>query len=176
MLTSRFWKAISKRIPGVTFRAETDGHVINHETLGTDTTRARARVSAFLSQAGLIIVALRINGTFWPTIRRTTNVIFHTRARWHARVAAIATSGKWTTGGWNARIFCRLRGIFVYNCKRIIFFNIIQNVYVTYLKTYAFLIQIKFYTTRICNDILNKHLSAYLRVWKHVTKGSPVKP
>lgn len=121
MLTSRFRKAISKRIPGVTFRAETDGHVINHETLGTDTTRARARVSAFLSQASSIIATLRINGTFWPTIRRATNVIFQTGACWHARVAAIATTGKWTTGGWNTRIFWHLRGIFVYNCKRIIF-------------------------------------------------------
>jgi len=172
MLTSRFRKAISKCIPGVTFRAETDGHVINHEALGTDTTRAKAWISAFLSQAGLIIVALRINCTFWPTIRRATNVIFHTRARWHARVAAIATSGKWTTGGWNARIFWRLRSIFVYNYKQIIF---LISKYLRYLKN-IFLIQIKLYTTRICNDTLNKYLSAYLRVWKHVTKGSPVKP
>jgi len=49
MLTRRFRKAIGKRIPSVTFRAETNGHVINHETLSTDTTRAQTWISAFLS-------------------------------------------------------------------------------------------------------------------------------
>lgn len=120
MLTRRFQEAIGKRIPGVTFRAETDGHVINYEALSIDTTRARTWVSAFLSQASPITAALRINGTFWSTIRRATNVVFQARACRHARVAAIATSGKWTAGGWNARIFWRLRDIFVYVCKRII--------------------------------------------------------
>lgn len=79
--------------------------MINHEALGADTTRARAWISTFLSQAGSITAALGIYGTFWPTVRRTTDIILQTCARRHARVAAIATSGKWTTGGWNARIF-----------------------------------------------------------------------
>lgn len=120
MLTNRFREAIGKRITGITLWTETNSHMINHETLSTDTARARARVSAFLSQTGLITVALRIYGTFWSAIRRATNVIFQTRACRHARVAAIATSGKWTAGGWNARIFRHLRSIFVYVCKRVI--------------------------------------------------------
>lgn len=120
MLTNRFREAIGKRISGITLWTETNSHMINHETLSTDTARARARVSAFLSQAGLITAALRIYGTFWPAVWRATNVIFQTRACRHTRVAASATSGKWTTGGWNARIFRHLRTIIVYLCKRMI--------------------------------------------------------
>lgn len=35
-LTGRFWVAVGKSISGVTLRAETYSHVIDHETLRSD--------------------------------------------------------------------------------------------------------------------------------------------
>lgn len=120
-LTRRFWEAIRKRISGVTLRTKTDSHVINHETLRSDTARTWAWISTFLSQTCSIATAFRIHGTFWPTVWRATDIIFQTCARRHVCVAALTTRGEWTTGRWNARILWRHRCILVYLCERIIF-------------------------------------------------------
>lgn len=107
-LTRRFEEATSKSVARVTGRADADGHVIDHEALRADAAGARTRVSAFLSEARSIAAALGVHGALRPTIRRATDVILHTRAGGHARVAAVAASGERTAGRRHARIRRRL--------------------------------------------------------------------
>lgn len=58
MLTGRLRETVGKSVSGVTFRTEADSHMIDHEALRPDATRARAWISAFLPQTRAVATAL----------------------------------------------------------------------------------------------------------------------
>jgi len=134
--------------------------VIDHETLRTDAARSWTWISASLSQACSVVAALGIYSTLGSTVRGVTDVILQTGARRHARIAAVAASGEWPARGWNAGIRWCQGGVFVHFCERIASEFALRFIS-EYRKTFSG---------------PNEFERMYLRSWKHVTKGSPVKP
>lgn len=79
--TCRNNAALHERIPGETFHARADRHVVQHVTLSVDPARARTRVRAPLIDAREMTLALGAQDALWPTLRWYTDVIRQAGAR-----------------------------------------------------------------------------------------------
>lgn len=84
VLTRYLWcrVATDEGIAGVTLGTHAGRCVIDHRALRQEAARARARIPALLSHAGLVRGTVRIDRALGSAIRRHADVILRATARW----------------------------------------------------------------------------------------------